>query len=70
MALQQADVPKVGFPCEVEQVSDEGDGTQDGIEHHVTGDADERSARRAKSDRFYKDPPSKNGASSIAGAGD
>jgi hypothetical protein len=69
MALQQADVPKVGFPCEIEQVSDDWDGTQDGIECHVTGDADERRARRAESDRFYKNPPSKNGASSIAGAG-
>jgi hypothetical protein len=69
MALQQADVPKVGFPCEIEKVSDEGDGTQNGIERNVTGDAGERGARRAKSDRFYNDPPSKNGASGIAGAG-
>ncbi len=70
MASQQADVPKVGFPCEIEKISDEGNGTQDGIERHVTGDADERGAGRAESDRFYKDPPSKKGASSIAGAGD
>jgi hypothetical protein len=70
MAFQERDVPKVGLPCEVEDVSDDWYGAEDGVESHICGDPEQRRARRTQPNRFYEDPTRKNGASSIAGAGD
>src|ERR1051326_1959993 len=70
MALQQGHVPKIGFPCEVENIPEERQGAQSRIERHIGGDANQRCARRPQPDRRNEYPASKNGASSVAEAGD
>jgi len=69
VSLQQRHVPKVGFPCEVENIPEYRNGAESRIERHIACDAQDGRARRAQPQCFDEDPPSKNGASSIAGAG-
>jgi hypothetical protein len=68
VAFQQRHIPKVGFPCEVENVSENRNRAKSGVEGDVSCDAQHRHTRCAQPDGFYKDPRSKNGASSIADA--
>jgi hypothetical protein len=70
MASQDRGVPKVGFPCEIENVSDDWNGAQDGVQRQIASHPEQCRARHAQSKGLYQNPPSKNGANGIARAGD
>ena len=69
MCFQNRDVPKIGFPCEIENISQQRNGPKPGIERDVPRDAEQRGAVRPQTHGLDEDPSSKNGASEIAGAG-
>src|SRR5713226_4903492 len=69
MAPQQRHVSKIGFPCEVENIPENRNRAESSIERDIARDPHQGRARRAQTDRFYENPPGKNGAGSIADAG-
>lgn len=70
MAFQECDVPDVGFPRDVEDVSQQRNRADARIESDVGGHPHQGGAGRVLPDRFDEDPTSKNSASGVAGAGD
>ena len=69
MPLEQRHVPKIGFPCEVEDISEDGNRAESGVERHIAGHPDQSGSRGTHAKCFQENPRGENGSSRIADTG-
>src|SRR5438309_11223598 len=69
MSLEQRHVPKIGFPCEVENITEYGNRAESGVERHVAGHPHQSGSRGTHAKCFHEHPGSEHGTRRIADAG-